>query len=286
MNGETLGGCRIVEQIGVDGMADEVTHSPTVDIMPPSAHRKRRSALWTTLGAGAAKVIAGSLLLVLLSGCGSRSPVFTPSADEWVDSVMQSIADRSPDYSDGFDNPESGWGSGSLPGGDSWGYQDGEYRMLASYRPRDDCCIGSDHLQGLLLTDFVLEIDSMLIEGEEGLTYLVIREDIREDSPPSYGVQLYSSGILGFFLNDGVNHRPLNDVQAATAVQGFGSGWNHLTIIAEGSRFAFLVNGDLVLETTDDTASRGNLAFGIENGVPDTWMEASFDNLRIWNLDR
>ncbi|MBN1121593.1 MAG: protein kinase [Anaerolineae bacterium] len=280
--------------------SDDVTQSPTIDIAPP-ARRKPKSALPIILALVAALVIVGGLLLALTgTGRSLVSALFAGSkpteeststetlpTGEWVDAVQASIEGREPDYVDTFDDPGSGWGEGSFPGGDWWDYQDGEYRVRASYRPQGECCIGPGYPESVLLTDFVLEIDTTLLEGEEGSIFVIIRFDDREgDQDPHYGVILNSDGLLSFYKNDGVNHQPLADDQFVTASRGFGGAANHLTIIAQGDRFAFLVNGGHILEVTDDLVGQGRLMFGAENLAPDTWLEASFDNLRIWNLDR
>ncbi len=274
--------------------SDDVTQSPTIDIEPP-ARRKPRSALWIGLGV-AALVILGGLLLALTGGRSLLSFAFaeptptitpTPTAGEWVDAVMGSIEGREPDVVDNFDNPESGWGEGSFSGGDWWGYQDGEYLVRASYMPNGGCCAGPGYPEAILLTDFVLEIDTTLLEGEQGTTFVVIRFDERAgEHVPHYGVILNNDGLLTFYRNDGTNHQPLAEAQFVTASRGFGTAPNHLTIIAQGDRFAFMVNGGHILEVTDDLVSQGRLMFGVENSAPDTWVEASFDNLRIWHLDR
>lgn len=64
--------------------------------------------------------------------------------------------------------------------------------------------------------------------------------------------------------------------QAKDAVRK--DGWNHYEIYARGSHIRLTLNGKVTIDTQDNQASSGVLAFQLHEGKP---MEVRFRNIKI-----
>jgi Tol biopolymer transport system component len=215
----------------------------------------------------------------------TRTPIPSEQARIFADPILAAIAERGPDYADDFDDPESGWPSGSTAGGDKWGYQDGDYFISATYLPQGECCIDARTERVPWFSDFVLEVNAQVASGERGTWGVVFRDSPGNGEEPSahYGVRLHSDGALGLWKNVGGDHTDLAeaDVPAASFEEG---GANRLTIVAQGPRIAVYLNGEPVWFVHDESSSRGMIALMAENMTPDTPLQVRFEGLKAWDI--
>lgn len=130
--------------------------------------------------------------------------------------------------------------------------------------------------------DFLLDIDATHLGGpldnEFGVIFRYVDGDnyylFSISSDGYYRLQKQVDGewetILGWFSSEAIK-------------VGEGSD-NHITILAEGSQFTFLVNDVLLEQIEDDTFDTGGL--GLAAGTFDEGdVEIAFDNVEIWELE-
>jgi protocatechuate 3,4-dioxygenase beta subunit len=217
-------------------------------------------------------------------------PPSAPEMRAFAQPILDSIADRPPDFEDSFRDPESGWPSASTASGDQWGYLDDGYSISIthSYRnPIGDPCVdvGSGSLPEP--TDFVLEVDVELAFGEKGNWHMFFR-----NLPPR--ADLYESAqYLASFLPDGsFDVTRASNGTSFVLMQGEystpldqRSGADRFTIVAQGSQMAIYVNGEPLWYGRDESAQGGQLAlaFGACSEA-DTTFHVRFDNLKVWDL--
>ncbi|MBN1810232.1 MAG: protein kinase [Anaerolineae bacterium] len=214
----------------------------------------------------------------------TRTPIPAEQARAFADPILAAISEREPDYADDFGDPNSGWPIDSTAEGDEWGYKDGTYFILATYRPRGECCIDARTERVPWFSDFVLEVNAQFVSGERGDWGVVFRESPGNSKEPSphYGVRLHPDGTLGLWKNVGGAHTDLAGVDAPAASFEEG-GTNRLTIITQGPQIAVYLNGEPAWFVYDESSSRGTIALMVENMTPDTLLRVRFEDLKVWD---
>jgi hypothetical protein len=211
----------------------------------------------------------------------------------FADPILAAVTDRSPDIKDDFSDPNSGWPVSSTSAGDKWGYTaDGAYALVVTnqYRnPSGDPCL--DLSPAILpdFSDFVLEFDAQYVSVIDGNWHSIFR-DMPSTLPGSpstfYSIILFPDG--NFFLNKSFPADTL-EIMHNNAIPPFvlGTGQNHVTVIARGTKMAVYANSVPLVLANDPDWQPGKIAlnFGACNsasqGAP---LEVHFDNLKVWDL--
>jgi len=269
-------------------------------VSAPPQRTPRPAWFWPAI-AGAAGILVMILVLALLLGGGddgapepvtvvvlppaspTAAPMVLPPTDRptalaptATPRPIPPTATTSPYlYNDDFSDPESGWGADQSSGGAS-GYDQGEYR-ISQYEV--DTVRWTTPRPALDLTDFSLEIDVRLIEGnlDNGLGVLV-RSQPGDDE--FYEFKISSDGY--YKINKRVVDGWVSLVEwtASDVIAQGVDATNHLQVVCEGDRFSFSVNGTHLADVTDAGYRSGNIGLSVtclgEGGVL-----AAFDNLAV-----
>lgn len=124
--------------------------------------------------------------------------------------------------------------------------------------------------------DFLLEVDAQKTEGASSSDYgLIFREDIHGN--------FYYFGINNdsFFVSLNYNNNWINIVDWTASGAILPTSSNHLTVIANGSNFIFLINDQLVAHATDGRISRGTTGLGIQIHYSNQKATFEFDNFKL-----
>ena len=131
--------------------------------------------------------------------------------------------------------------------------------------------------------DFVLQLEVKLRNGNSGIQF-------RSTAFPNWIVQGYQADLSfagdfsawGNFYEEkgrgrGVMPTPTTGWEQAKDVVRE-DGWNHYEIQARGSHIRLTLNGKVTIDTRDEKASAGVIAFQLHEGKP---MEVRFRNIKI-----
>ncbi len=210
----------------------------------------------------------------------------------FADPILAAVADRSPDIKDDFSDPHSGWPVSSTSTGDKWGYKDGTYSLVVTnqYRnPSGDPCLDLSPAIQPDFSDFILEFDAQYVSVIDGNWHSIFR-DLPSTLPGSpdtyYSTILFPDG--NFFLNKSFPTDTL-EIMHNNAIPPFlpGTGQNHVTVIARGTKMAVYVNSVPLVLANDPDWQPGKIAlnFGACNSAsPGAPLEVHFDNLKVWDL--
>ena len=126
------------------------------------------------------------------------------------------------------------------------------------------------------VSDFFLTVEAQRMEGTRSSDYgLVFREDI--------GGNFYYFGIddEGFFVSLHYNNRWIDIVDWTKSNSILPTSPNHLTVIAIGSSFTFLINDQIVAVATDDHISQGRTGVAIQIHQSKRQAIFDFDNFEL-----
>lgn len=131
---------------------------------------------------------------------------------------------------------------------------------------------------GKNLQDFHLAVEAAQVAGPNDNEYGIL---IRMQDPRNF--YAFSISGDGYFLvsrfADG-DRRPLGSDWSPSDAIHQGMNTNILEVIARGSRFTFIVNGQQLAQVEDDRFSRGDIGL-YAGSFYEGGVEVSFDNLRI-----
>ena len=131
--------------------------------------------------------------------------------------------------------------------------------------------------------DFVLQLEVKLRNGNSGIQF-------RSTAFPDWVVHGYQADLsfAGDFSAWGNFYEEKGRGRGVMATPSAGwepakdvvrkEGWNHYEIYARGSRIRLTLNGKVTIDTHDDKASSGVIAFQLHEGKP---MEVRFRNIKI-----
>jgi hypothetical protein len=125
------------------------------------------------------------------------------------------------------------------------------------------------------VADFILTAEAQRIEGTRSSDYgLIFREDIGN---------FYYFGIdgEGFFVSLNYNNEWFDLIDWTSSSAILPASPNHLTVIAMGSHFTFLINNQLVAMTTDDRIPIGKAGLGIQIYQSNRHAIFEFDNFKL-----
>lgn len=198
----------------------------------------------------------------------------------FADSILKTIAGKTPDYQDDFSDPGSGWPRDRRSFGNESDYQSGGY-LISNWRvKRTDggSCTGVDIPSYPSFAGFVLEVDWKFLNQGTG-TFTTI---FRQDGASHYGVNISPAGIFQFHKNVEGEHVPLSETESSISSFVAGAeGLNHLTLVARGYQMAVYVNHEPVMILADFSSSQGLISFGVCDGDP---LQVEIDNVKVWDV--
>jgi hypothetical protein len=223
---------------------------------------------------------------------------FETSADQirsFANPILTAIANKTPDYQDDFNNPNSGWPDESTPDGDQWGYVERTYSLTVTRRyrnPTGDSCLDIKPNTEPQFSDFVWEASAQFVTDSPGSLHIFFRDMPPTSQHPidtSYFMGLFPDGT--FFLHKNLNTNQVNQINMVegpfTPPLLTGTGKNRLLLIAQKSKMAVYANDQPLVLINDTTWQAGNifLQFGAcNNSESDTPLQVRFDDLKVWNI--
>ena len=153
-------------------------------------------------------------------------------------------------YQDDFEDPASGWLTGETEYA-SRAYVDGAYEIQV----KDDWRIAWGRIPGgREYLDFTAEVAFRFVAGEGGAGFLFRYQD----SDNFYCFTVSTRGEYRLLRQRYDWWESLIDWTPFTGLDP--TGWNRLRIVAQGDRFSFFLNGELLAEFRDDAFRAGQLA--------------------------
>lgn len=272
--------------------AEKVTVRPTDDVSTPPSDRP---VIWPFIIGGL--ILVGLLCIIGLVGVMSFFIIVETDSDMAQganksavlegDAVLESHSDSprsdSPTlrgdvlFEETFASNENGWDTGFLE--DEYGQEtgmiaDGVYTLqVITEQP----IYIERELPNWEFDDFVLTVDITPGNSDEYYAYGVTFR--QNDNLDSYVVELGNDGTFGVFRFDDEDWTTLQDWSVSEAI--LPGETNTLTVIAKGSRLAFLVNGEPLTDLQDDVLLSGTIGLVIEVFQEGKRATVEFDNLVI-----
>lgn len=180
-------------------------------------------------------------------------------------------------FTDDFSHEDSGWSTETGEVSNRF-YKDGTFHI--EIQPRSGRFAWSSHPELEVLDDFMVEVDTKQIGGEDNLIGIMFRY---QNSDNNYIFVISDAGNAALFqyVDD-----ELDIIVGPSQADHINSGneSNHIKIIAEGSKISAYVNGELTFFIYDDTFSRGDInlfAGSLGGGI----VDATFDNIVVTKLE-
>jgi len=231
----------------------------------------------------------------------TKTPIPNPivvDAHAFMDPILKSVMDRTPDYQDDFSDPNSGWPVGRQPPNGHQegilGYENGEYYVTADEAKfpweldssKKITCLSAYHYPAVDVLDFVMEVDARFVtltgDGDWQMKFW-------KESKYYYGVRMDQTGWVGFHSNFPFQKfLDANDRWMTERVPSFDfkGGSNHLVVVAKDSRIAMTLNNNVVVFIDDfPRQERGEIGLVVCNFGASPFR-TQWDNLKIWNLSK
>ncbi len=195
-----------------------------------------------------------------------ESPTAVTQQPSWVTDfaqpILDTIADRAPNFQDNFGTGSAGWEKDYCPGDMKYINEELIIRNCRVYRSNIDW------------RDFAVEFDIRYMEGTAPTSYFSFQ--FRDLGNAGHSIRIDPNGdvLIGFAKTDGVW---LGGAQPAYQT-------NHILLIARGNRFAFYLNGEPFYYTENDAYPFGRSIFYVENPGQNTEAIVALDNFQIWDI--
>ena len=157
------------------------------------------------------------------------------------------------------------------------GYADEQYFIAVEVSDYSFWSVSGNSYQ-----DFVLEVDTIRLEGPENNDYgLVLRY---QNDANFYSFEISSDGFYTFTkLVEGELYEII-PWQQSEAVH-LGSGHNTLRVEAVGANFTFYINDELVDAAIDSEFAAGDIGL-VAGTYQETGTHIAFDNLKVWGAEK
>jgi hypothetical protein len=175
-------------------------------------------------------------------------------------------------YVDNFDDPASGWKTVS---DDSIKIQ---YQNSALNFTIDelDRIVWSTPNQKF--GDFTLDVDAAQLDGPDDNGYGVVVRYV--DDRNFYRLEISGDGYFDVMkYKDGTWIKLQDWIESAAIHQGATT--NHLRVVAQGNRFTFSINNQVVNTFTDDDFRQGDIGLSASTYFDHAGVHISFDNLQV-----
>lgn len=179
-------------------------------------------------------------------------------------------------YEDDFSSTKSGWAETSGVASETY-YAEGEYHLLVKTFDWSDW---EWNTRAGRFTDFVLEIDARLVNGQKNVHYgLVFR---LEDNNDFYRFLVGGDGFYRVGTKTAGMWTTLAKGTRSAVIKG-GSDTNRLKVVCAGPQIKVYVNGHHLTTVTDDSYTEGYVGMIVYGPEPDSHI--AFDNLRIYAIE-
>ncbi len=206
----------------------------------------------------------------------TRTPLPTPTATpmpSWVEDFAQPIlvrvAGQEPAIQDTFEDNSGGWRC--LP---HW-IRPSSMEIIDGELVLDPCALSRSNMA---FADFVLELDIRFLKGAQSSDRfrIIFRNQASVDMgvPEAYKIFIGPFGDIEVFLPPFDRRKAELKVELSDPPPTS----DHIVLIVNGPRIAFLLNGTPVTDFHDSTIlRRGGIQF-------ETYNSVAIDNLKIWDL--
>jgi hypothetical protein len=133
-------------------------------------------------------------------------------------------------------------------------------------------------------SDVVIQVTTEQLSSEDDNSYGLICRASPENNADGYHFRISGEGSAFIFLYRNGRQREIVEESNIDAINQ-GRAINTITAVCIDTYLALFVNGEFVLEYTDDTYSEGVTGLATGNLVEDSTTEISFDDVYIWELD-
>ena len=189
-----------------------------------------------------------------------------------------SATSAAPLFQDDFSNPASGWVAKKTDYGE-FAYLDGEFRVLLNKADFNTYSILPTRKFG----DVSVEVDARLAAGpSNGVFGIICRAEANEGSASkAYVFAIRTDGVAAILKRtsptfwDAIALNKKSD-----AIKG-GNTSNHLRADCSGNKLTFYVNGEKVVETTDNDFKSGQVGIAVTTQPKSAPMDVLFDNFTV-----
>lgn len=177
-------------------------------------------------------------------------------------------------YEDDFSNPDSGWDI--REGSDaSTVYQSGQYHITVN--EIDWVAWGNPYSH---FDDFVLEVDATQVAGTDDNDFGILLRYVDVDN--FYRFEISGDGYYSFDLMQDNEWLTLIEWTESDAIRQ-GTSTNTITVVCDGPKFEFYVNGVYLDEYRDNTFPSGDIGL-LAGTIQEAPVHIAFDNLKVWAL--
>ena len=180
--------------------------------------------------------------------------------------------------SDDFSDPSSGWDTYSDEEGSAF-YQDGWLHL----RDEKYTEFGEDSYAHQYFTDFILEVETKLVDGSDYNWHTVAVRCAEEGNGYWFGVGADGTYTIVRFVDYVVDAYLKDSTRSIHILKGKGV-TNSIHIECIGSNLSLSVNGHLLAEVTDNTYAGGDIALGADSAGSSDFTEVAFDNIVVTAL--
>jgi hypothetical protein len=210
---------------------------------------------------------AGALVVCSLCATGLAQTPSPPAA-----------AGTAPLFQDDFSNPASGWIARKTDYGE-FAYLDGEFRVLLNKADFNTYSI----LPERKFSNISVEVDARFAAGpSNGVFGIMCRAETNEGTvSKAYAFAIRTDGVAAIMKRtsptfwDAIVFNKKSD-----AIKG-GNASNHLRADCFGNKLTFYVNGEKVLETTDNDFKSGQVGVAVTTQPKSAPMDVRFDNFIV-----
>jgi hypothetical protein len=180
-------------------------------------------------------------------------------------------------YEENFSTSKGGSWSGSVNANFSRGYQNGSYEMIVvpmnSWR---SVSTGNDY------GDIILEVEATQVAGPNDNAYGVLVRKV--DWNNYYNFLISGDGYyeIARLQNNSWSSARWNKSSAIKT----GLVTNLISVVCQGDKFAFYVNGELLQEYTDSAFASGQIGLTAGTNYALGPVTIDFDNIKIWEIKK
>jgi hypothetical protein len=221
-------------------------------------------------------------------------------AQAFAEPILASIADRPPDFVDGFEDTSGGWSTGmqyeAESGGErgDTGYESGEYFMVANpaHSPANGpewTCNNGFSTAMPVVTGFVMEVDGRFVSGDGSGIWGVQFGRWAEPSDgflEEYSTMLDMSGNMSLVKFTYAPDAHTDLARRRGWPVNSGSGTNHVLFVFQDAELAVYINDQPYLYARDPNFQAhllGEISLGLCNSG-DEPLKAQWDNIKVWAL--
>lgn len=187
-------------------------------------------------------------------------------------------ASKVPLFQDDFSNPASGWIVRKTDYGE-FAYLDGEFRVLLNKADFNTYSILPERKFG----DMSVEVDARLVAGpSNGVFGIICRAEANEGAASkAYVFAIRGDGVAAILKRTSPTFWDAIALNKKSDAIKSGNASNHLRADCSGNKLTFYVNGEKVVETTDNDFKSGQVGMAVTTQPKSAPMDVRFDNFTV-----